>query len=273
MRILSLFLLMLLSVSAFCQKSLEKKLSDATHVVIADSFNIKILSGKSNHIKVTGDDYSLKNFVIKQKKGYLYLYQTDKVRMTINGEAQPTQEINFSEIVLTLNQKVENISVSNTSKIDFQDEFSTRRLILKASDNSQIHGKFSCDAFGLFLSGGAEGYVSGKFRTAKVIADSSKAVASEIQVENSEFQVSGGSLVSVKGKTVNMKLTVKGLSRFEALQFNTQNTLADISGNSDVFFNCSNSLTINAKERSHIVTTGNPKINKNVTKDCKFGRR
>lgn len=242
------------------------------NIVVSDGVVLDIVSnaGDKNDVVVSGPDRaSVKAVSVKDKKGTLIISRNVTAQMSIHGEAVE-KHVEPAEIRLSINNKVEYITIAGESRVGVS--LSTKRLIIKVQQGSLLKGTVNCEALGLFVSG-SDAELEGKFRTTKITADSSKIVLSGYEAENSEFIVSGGSLLTVVGKSTGMKLKVSGMSRVEALQHSVQNVVAEISGNSDVFFNAAKTLDITAREKSHVITTGNPKTTANVARDCKFGHR
>lgn len=254
----------------FCALNLnaQKKLADCQRIIISDSISVKIYKADKNSYE-TSD----KNISVKFKKGVLNIFRIQKMQMDVHGDTKVKGESSRPKINLYLNSKVENITITDYVSADFINGFNTKKIILKVEKNSEFSGEISAQAFGLFLKSGSESYLKGNFRTTKLSADSAKIEFSSFEADNSEIIVEGGSIVSIEGKTEKLNLIVSGLSRFEGLRLNAKNSIAKISGNSDVFFNTKETLNITASERSHIVLTGNPKIEQNVSKDCKFSKR
>lgn len=247
----------------------QKKFNGCQKVIISDSLTIRVFPSDKNTVS-----FPDKNAGVKFKKGVLRIYRLRKMQMDTDGRTVSKIQDGDIKIDLYLNKEVQNIFITDCVSMNFSDDFKTEKIIIKAENNSLVKGKISAKAFGLFLKSGSEAYLNGEFRTTKISADSSKIEFSSYEADNSELIISGGSIVSTEGKTQTLNLTVSGLSRFEALRLSSQNVVANISGNSDVFFFSKQTLKIAAKERSHIVVTGSPKITEeNVTKDCKFSRR
>jgi hypothetical protein len=247
----------------------QKKFNGCQKVIISDSLKVRVYTSEKNYAT-----FPEKNAGVKFKKGVLRLYRLRKMQMDVDGRTVSKTEEGDIIIDLYLTKEVQNILITDCVSMKLEDNFKTDKIIIKAENNSVIKGQISAQAFGLFLKSGSEAYTGGTFRTVKFTADSSKIELTDFQAENSEFVLSGGSEISVEGKTVKSDLTVSGLSRFEALRLSSQNSSANISGNSDVFFNVSKTLKINISDRSHVVLTGNPKIlEENVGANCKFSRR
>jgi len=254
----------------FCVLSVwaQKKLPEIKKVIISDSIEVIVNQSEKNTC-----EYSGKNLSVKVKKGVLTVVRLEKVRMDVDGDVKKTSSNVQPKIILNLNSNLEHFSAYHNAKVEFNN-FSPKRIIINLETNSVGLGSIKSTAFGLNLKSGAESYFNGNFRSTKITVDSSKAVFEKYVSENSEFIVSGGSLMTIEGKTNNLKLSVSGLSRFEGLRLSSNYSLAEISGNSDVFFNTAKTLNISAKNRSHIVLTGSPKIlDEKIEKGCKFSKR
>ncbi|MCQ2253400.1 MAG: DUF2807 domain-containing protein [Bacteroidales bacterium] len=273
-RILAAFWLMISVLNVSAQKCVEKKLSSISKIVVADSVNVVLKHGIQNHIAIYGQPEALRTFVSKQKQGVLSIYQTTKGQV-FASETPIVMEKNMDidSVVISTAKWIENISVSNGGTLRFCGQYTPRRLILRLSHDSKAYGNINCEAFGLYVETYAEAYISGQYRTARITADSSKVELSGYQAEVSEFSVTGGSILSASGSTHQLKLEVGGLSRVEAMEMKATNCTANISGRSDAFFNVTGQLKITGRGKSHIIVTGNPKTEADVSGDCKYGRR
>lgn len=274
MRITFVILLMLAAIQGWGQKTVTRKLSAVSRIAVADSVEVMIHSGKKNSIQVFGQAEALRTFVIKQKGGALTFYQTTRAQVfATEHPVDIAKNMNIDSVVVVLSSKPENIHAANGAVIRFGGVYTPKRLILKLEKNARAYGKISCEAFGLYVQTGAEAYVSGQYRTCKVTADSAAVGLESYQAENSDFSVTGGSILSARGSTAHLKLHVGGLSRLEALQLESRSCSADISGRSDAFFKVTGDLRLKGRDKSHIIVTGTPKAETDVSADCKYGRR
>lgn len=276
MRLFLTFFLLLATSVAMSQKAvLERKLhANIQRIAIEDGFDVKIVEAHKNSIAVYGNRDAVKTIVAKEKNSNLTIFQVVKAQVFMSDTpAKIVEGSGIDSIVISLASRPENISINNGTELTFVKCYTPKRLILKVENHSVAHGSINCEAFGLTVESGSDVYLSGVFRTTKILADSASIVFSDYEAVNSDLSALGGSIVAIDGNTNYLKLAVHGQSRVEALQLYAKKVDADIIERSDAFFNAAEYLKIRGRDKSHIVVTGNHDEEADVSKDCKYGRR
>ena len=270
------FCFILIASTVMSQKAVQecKLHANIQRIAIEDGFKVKIVEAHKNSMAVYGNKDAVKSVVAKVKNNNLTIFQVVKAQVFMSDTpAKIIEGSGIDSIVISLASRPENISINNGTELTFEKCYTPKRLILKAENHSIIYGEINCDAFGLTVQSRSDAYLSGKFRTTKILADSASIVFSNYEAVNSELSALGGSIVSIEGNTNILKLIVHGQSRVEALQLQAKKVDADIIEQSDAFFNSSDFLKIRGRDKSHIVVTGNPDVEADVSNDCKYGRR
>lgn len=232
---------------------------------------VTVVRGKENSIKVTADDDGHKSLVIKVKAGVLSVYQNGRAQLNFTpGPANIHKAIIDQEIVITTAQPIERITISGNAFVKYSDPNTLKSFGLRADDSSDFEGTISCETLSAHLTKNSGADISGKIQKLKIVADSSVARIYNVTSNVSDITLTNKSRLNASGKTGVFMLNVSGGSRFEGIGYESRDAKVDAVGRSDVFFKATTTLVLNAKERSHIVCTGLPKVTQNVTADCKI---
>lgn len=270
-----LTILLLLSVTALHSQPKitikEKSLPIFEKIIVADMLKVTVVRGKENSIKVTADDDGHKSLVIKVKAGVLSVYQNGRAKLNFTpGPTNIHKAIIDQEIVITTAQPIERITISGNAFVKYSDPNTLKSFGLRADDSSDFEGTISCETLSAHLTKNSGADISGKIQKLKIVADSSVARIYNVTSDVSDITLTNKSRLNATGKTGVFMLNVAGGSRFEGIGYESRDAKVDAVGRSDVFFKATTTLVLNAKERSHIVCTGLPKVTQNVTADCKI---
>ena len=249
----------------------EKSLPIFEKIIVADMLKVTVVRGKENSIKVTADDDGHKSLVVKVKAGVLSVYQNGRAQLNFTpGPTNIHKAIIDQEIVITTAQPIERITLSGNAFVKFSDPNTLKNFGLRADDSSDFEGSISCETLSANLTKNSGADISGKIQKLKIVADSSVARIYNVTSDVSDITLTNKSRLNATGKTGVFMLNISGESRFEGIGYESRDAKVDAAGRSDAFFKATTTLVLNAKERSHIVCTGLPKVTQNVTADCKI---
>lgn len=268
-------LLLLTALNAAAQPKItvkSKSLPIFEKIIVADMLKVSVQRGKENSIKVTADDDGHKSLVVKVKSGVLYIYQNGRAQLNFTPSlAHIHKTVIEQEIVVTTAQPIERFTLSGNAFVKYSDTNTLKALGIKADDSSDFEADgLNCDIVSVALTKNSGADISGSFQKLKVTADSSVMRIYQSEINTADITLSGKSRINASGKSSVLMLNVTQESRFEGIGFEAVNAKVEVLNRSDAFFKATSTLLLTAKDRSHVVCTGLPKVTQNVTPDCKI---
>ena len=240
------------TLSAFCQKTETRTVSDFTGIDASNAFEITVTKGNTESLTVEADDNVMPYVRTEVKHGVLHLFID-------NSKKLKNIKVLKASIVM---KNLDKVTLSGACKLTGNGLFTPDKFNSDCSGATHLDLQLNTGQMTIKTSGASkinlQADVAGK---AKVDMSGASKVTMELEAVDVQLDASGVSKIDMNGSASTIHIDASGTSNIKADNFTVKSASVDLSGTSNIKLNVTETLNADASGVSSIYYKGSPVIN------------